>query len=170
MKKVLLLILAVVSVTQAYAQVDSLKFESPAITVDSLSVRLDKLQHDYNFLYCEYKIQKLITEMSDFEHSVDIAALRLLSNFYHTDYDSQLYSAALRQFNAFSTLLEVKKDNIKAVKFSVLSKILESDFSEKEQNALRTSVDYIDKCLSTAEASLSYLNIALQGYLSKKRF
>ena len=59
MKKIVLLVIAIVSVLQASAQeVASLQNHSVAISVDSLTLRLNKLQHDYDFMYCDYSLQR----------------------------------------------------------------------------------------------------------------
>ena len=171
MKKVLLLIIAVVSVTQAYAQVDSMKVESPVITVDSLLVRVNKLQHDYNFMSCDYELTKLKYDLSDFTNSTDISANRIVNNFYHGEYDSSLYSASLEEYKAKSLHLDSIKKKIEAVKLLVVSKMLTSDFSDKEHEVLLTSFDVIEKSVKTAENSLSYYDIALQAFnsLGKRR-
>ena len=46
--KVLLLIISVLFAIQANAQTQE---ESPAVTIDSLSTKLEELQHNYDFLY-----------------------------------------------------------------------------------------------------------------------
>ena len=54
MKRLVLLVLAIASVLQVSAQdIDTLQNKPTDISVDSLSVRLNKLQHDYDFLYCD---------------------------------------------------------------------------------------------------------------------
>ena len=55
MKKVLLLIISVLFAIQANAQEQE---EAPTVTIDSLSTKLAKLQHDYDFLYCDFKLYK----------------------------------------------------------------------------------------------------------------
>ena len=63
MKKIVLLIIAVVGAFQAYAQnSDSLQAQSAAATIDSLSLRLNQLQHDYDFMYCDYELHKLLMD------------------------------------------------------------------------------------------------------------
>ena len=61
MKKILFtILLAFFGVIYVNAQeIDSLQIKSDTISIESLAARLDKLQHDYDYLYCESKLNSL---------------------------------------------------------------------------------------------------------------
>ena len=68
MKKVLILLVSIVCVWNTYAQdVDSVQVQQP-ITLDSLAVQVGKMQHDLNYLQCEYELLKMRIVMSTSPH------------------------------------------------------------------------------------------------------
>ena len=58
MKKIfVLMVLCTLSMSVSAQEVDSL--QSNPISIDSLAVKLEKLQHDYDFLKCDYELNKM---------------------------------------------------------------------------------------------------------------
>lgn len=47
--------------------------------VDSLSTKLNTLQHDYDYLYCSHEINRLQFELKDLMHDVNIKSMIFLS-------------------------------------------------------------------------------------------
>lgn len=60
--------------------------------VDSLSTKLNTLQHDYDYLYCSHKINQLQSELKDLMHDVNINSNAILIKCFLGRYDSDLYS------------------------------------------------------------------------------
>ena len=168
MKKILLLIVAIVSVLQVSAQeVESVKSQSAPISIDSLSVRLNKLQHDYDFMYCDYELHKLIMDLKDLAHSIDNSSNGVVINVYNSRYDRNLYNAYLDNYNSDCTLFDSLKDKIEVVKAAVFVKIMSSGFTDKELNVLTASLDVVNKAVIKVESSLNYYNVAIKAYRDK---
>lgn len=169
MKKVLLLFISVVSVLHAYAQnADSLQVQPEAIAIDSLTLRLNKLQHDYDFMYCNYELNKLMLDLTDLSHTIDISSNGIVINVYNGEYKHALYTAYIDKYDSLCALFNSLKDKIEAVRFAVLAKMMTSDFSEKEQNVLYASLSVIQTSVATVEHALNYYDVAVQAYKSKR--
>ena len=172
MKKVLLFIISVVSVLHSYAQnVDSVQVHSTATTIDSLSLRLNKLQRDYDFLYCDYELNKLMLDLKDLSSSLDIMSNRILIDYYNNiAYYQALYTAYRDNYDAKCVLFNSLKDKIETVKLAVLVKMAASVFSEQEQDVIYSCFSVIQKSVKNVELSLDCYNVALRAYQSKRRY
>ena len=168
MKKVFLSFVAIVSVLQASAQkVDSMYTQSAPVSIDSLSLRLDKLQHNYDFMYCDYELHKLIMDLKDLAQSIDNSSNGVVINVYNSRYDRNLYNAYLNSYDSDCALLDSLKEKIEVVKTAVFVKMVSSDFTDKELNVLTASFDVISKAVSKVESSLNYYNVAIKTYRDK---
>ncbi len=166
MKKILLLLVAIVSVWHASAQeIDLLKSDSSAISIDSLSFRLNKLQHDYDFLFCDYQLHKLITDLKDLAHTIGNSSNGVVIHVYtNSGYNRKLYNAYLNDYEADNYLFDSLKENAEVLRKMVFVKLMTLDYSDKERNVLTSSMDVVDKAITTVENSLNYYNVAIEAY------
>lgn len=169
MKKILLLIIAIVGVLQVSAQeADSLQNKSAALTIDSLTVKLNKLQHDYDYLYCDYELHKLMTDLTNLSNSVDISSNSLITYYYNSRFDRALYTSYVNNYDAKCAAFNTLKDKIEVVRVAVLVRGLSSNFTEMELSVIKASLAVIQQSTSTVEASLKHYDVAIQTYRSLK--
>ena len=99
-KLILLFILTLFGMSCVVAQDNNLSQTSDLKAyVDSLSTKLNTLQHDYDYLYCRHEINQLQSELNDLQHD-------------HGGYDSGLYSAYRSSYNALVDLYDSVKERI----------------------------------------------------------
>lgn len=163
MKKILFTILiSIFGVTSSKAQeIDSLQIKSDTIPIESLAARLDKLQHDYDYLYCESKLNSLQYELRIFTNSIDISSNSIKAWCFNSKFSITLYNSYRKEYDANVELLSVLKENVELMQISINLKIIASNFSEKEIEVLKASIKTLDNCLDKAENSLS----AYENYL-----
>ena len=169
MKKLFFLIVAIISVFNASAQeIDLQQDQSAAISIDSLSIRLNKLQHDYNFMSCDYELYKLIMDLKDLSHSLDNASNGVIINIFNNRFERELYNSYLANYDSSCAVFEILKEKIEAVRVLIMVKIASSDFNDKELNVLKTSFDVINSAVTKVETSLNYFNACIKAYRSKR--
>lgn len=169
MKKLLMLFVAFVSIISVSAQeVDALHIQSATVSIDSLSMKLKKLQHDYDFIYCDYELHKLISNLNNLSQSIEISSNGAFINVYNSRYDRALYVAYSDKYDADRTLFNSLKDNIEVVKVAVLLKVATSDFSEQEVNVIKACFALIQNSTAKIEKALNYYDVAIQAYRSKR--
>lgn len=167
MKRLILFIVAIISVLNAFAQeTDSLRSQSAVIPIDSLSLRFNKLQHDYDFMYCDYELHKLIMDLKDLSHSIEISSNRVFINFYHSRFDNSLYNAYIKDYDSDCALYDSLKEKIDVVKIAVLAKMMSSGFSEQELNVLYASFGVIQKATTMVDSNLNYYDLSIKAYNS----
>ena len=161
MKKVLLLIISVLFAIQSNAQVQK---ESPAVTIDSLSTKLAELQHNYDFLYCDYKLYQIKTDLNQLSQDIQITNNELTIKICFGQYNrdmyivySENYDAKCENYNAFKRQFEV-------VQKLVITKTATTGFTESELNVFNACIETIESTIKVMEAALEYYDRLLKIY------
>ena len=89
--------------------------------IDLLQYKLDKLQHDYDFLDCSFKLYRLATDLRHFNNNINTKSSEILIKCYHSRYDSMLYRVYKDHYDAseenltssehlaFSTIMNIQE-------------------------------------------------------------
>ena len=168
MKKILFTILiSIFGVMSSKAQeIDSLQLKSDSITVESLAARLDKLQHDYDYLYCENKFNCIQYEIKIFANNVSIESNSIRTFYFNNQFSVALYNSYNRGYEAKMKLYDTFKNSLAYTKSIVNLKIASSNFSDKEITYFNDYAVYLDSCLSSAEEALVHYKAGLDAYRS----
>lgn len=167
MKKLMLTILiAFMGIVNAMAQeADSLQTQQTDVIVDSVTIaKYHKLQRDFDFLSCDFKITTLIDDLKNFTQDIKISSLEARVNSYHGSFNYDLYKAYKENLNIDKKLLEGYKERVESVKMFTSVKMFVSDFSESEKQVLTNSIDMFDRHLGAAERALKIYEIAIDMY------
>ena len=161
MKKVLLLIISVLFAIQANAQTQE---EAPAVTIDSLSTKLVELQHNYDFLYCDYQLHKVKTNFEQLSQDIQIINNELTIKICFGQYNrdmyiiySEDYDARCENYNAFKRQFEVVQELITI-------KIITTGFTESELNIFNAYIEAIESAMKVVEKGLKYYDRLLKIY------
>ncbi len=168
MKKVVLLIITVISVLNANAQgIDSLQVQS-AITIDSLVLRLEKLQHDYDFMSCDYELYQLQMGLNNLSQDIEISTNGVLIDIYNNRYDRELYTVFSDSYDASCALYDSLKKKYESVKTLVMLKMLVSNFSDSELDVIYSYFDAINNSAAKVDSALKYYNASIKAYKGRK--
>ena len=168
MKKILLLLVALISSLQASAQnVESMQNQSATVSIDSLSLRLNKLQHDYDFMYCDYELYKVLMDLKVLSNSINSSSNGVVTNYYNTKYERTLHESYLNSYEAFSFFLNSLKDKYEVIRLMVLTKMASSNFTDEEQKVINSYFGTIQAGVTAAENSLNYYDATIKAYKSK---
>ncbi len=168
-KLILLFILTLFGMSRVVAQDNNPSQTSDLKAyVDSLSTKLNTLQHDYDYLYCRHEINRLQSELNYLQHDVNIKSNTILISYYHEGYDSGLYSSYRSYYNAQVDLYDTFKERVEGVQRAVRLKILSSNFTQNEIDVLMKGCKFLDSCLSTLQSSLDYCEFVLGMYRDLK--
>lgn len=169
MKKALLLIVGIISVVLASAQEKNTTISQPeTISIDSLSMKLEKLQHDYDFLNCCYSIDEIAMDLEMLAHSIDIHSNELMINRFHLGYNGEYYNLLEDYYDSCRDRLDIAKKRFEAVQNNVLLKIMTSSFTESEIATLYSSLKRIPAGISVVKSSLESFKFTKQFYREKR--
>lgn len=165
MKKFIFFLSLFVSVANLNAQDNNIETSaSLELVVDSLSEKLNKLQHEYDFLYCSHELALLNLEIKAEIDNVDIKSNAILINCYHSRFNIDLYTAYRDNYNTSLELFNSIESKVSLVKASVALKILSSNFTKTDIDVLVKGTELLDKCLLKLESSLNYYKVVLNVY------
>lgn len=165
MKRIVVILIALIVATNVNAQENS-QTEDLNARIDSLTTKLNQLQHDFDFLDCQYKIDNLRNNISELSMSLDLKSNSIAVKSYHGGYFAALYEAYERYYALNIDQLNTLKSNVEQLKGLLFLKLFTSNFTEKERELLKSSMNVLDKNLSSAEASLTLFKAALDRYKS----
>ena len=137
MKKVLLLIISVLFAIQVNAQTQE---ESSTIKIDSLSTKLAELQHNYDFLYCDYELYQIKTDLDQLSQDIQI-------KICFRQYDRAMYTVYSKNYDAI-------KRKFEAVQKLVTIKIITTGFTESELNVFNAYIETIKSSMKVVEKLL----------------
>lgn len=161
MKKVLLLIISALFAIQANAQV---REESPAVTIDSLSTKLAELQHNYDFLYCDYQLYQTETSLKELSQDIRINKNELTFHLYNGQCDCDMYTFYSEDYDAKCELYDAIKRKFEKVQELVTIKIAIMGFTELELNVFNAYIEAIESGMKVVELDLEYYNGLLKIY------
>ena len=165
MKKVLLLIISVLFAIQANAQVQE---EAPAVTIDSLSTKLAELQHNYDFLYCDYKLYQIKTDLNQLSQDANVRVSDLSIDIHHERYNRDLYTAYSNNYDSCCDLYNTYKRNFESLRELVTIKINTTDFTELELSLIDSYLETIELSMEFVESSLERYDVCLKIYRDKR--
>lgn len=154
---------SVISTLHASAQdIDTLQVQPAAISIDSLSLRLENLQHDYDFLSCDYNLNMLKMDLNNFSQDISIKTSEVIADINSNRYDRDYYKLLLEHYDACCTLYDNMKVKIEAVQASVMIKLLSSNFSDEELNVIYAYFGPIQQNTKVIDSALSYYDFIIQ--------
>ena len=163
MKHILLLFLAaIISMNAAAQNADSL--ETKVEHVDSLNAKIEKLQHDLDFLSCKYELNKIVTDLSIGRGEVSSNSNAVFIKCYHSRFDRRLYKAYQEYLYSKRGWYDAIKKQIESTITFVTLKMISSDFSEIEKDCIVSSINVIDKAKYSFEQTLDYYETVLDIY------
>ncbi len=168
MRRILLaIIVSILGATTVYAQEsDSLHLKSSSISLDSLIAKLNTLQHNYDFLYCDFELHKAMSDITEFSTSLNLASNSLMTYYYNSAFNRDLYASYLGLYNAKAETFQSLKEKVGVTTSAILSKMLSSNFTKQEIDVISASFELLSSLISTAEKTLSHFEITLNTYKS----
>ncbi len=167
MKKLFIVLIAIVSSISVNAQENVKKEKDLAVVVDSLTAKLNKLQNDYDYLYCLSQLKDLIHDLTDDANNLNNRNNELKISIYHERFNYDLYSAMKQNRNASVDKYNSTKEMAASLKMNIGIIMLTSNFNENQLNVLKGCMNVVDHALNSVEAALDLYKLYLEEYYKK---
>ena len=151
MKRTFILLVMTFVLMICHAQKDNRTIEQ---RIDSLEIKFNKLQHDYDYLSCKFELTVLSNSLNILVNEIRSKTNSILIDCFHGEYNAQKYQLYKADYESFIELLKMQEININLTKNVILDKIEMSMFYEHENDRLKTLFNLIDASLSNAKTSL----------------
>ena len=152
-----------ISVCAKAQEADSLQAKTN-ISIEELATKLDKLQHDYDYLQCENDLTKEVMSLTTFSNRVSISAQSLLIKCYHGQFSQDQYNSQKELYYALNDTFNAHKSKIESLKEFVSLKINSRNFSEFELNLLNSAYNATDTSIAEVECALRYFKLIIDIY------
>lgn len=167
MKKLFIVLIAIVSANVLFAQENVKKEKDLAVVVDSLTAKLNKLQNDYDYLYCLSQLKDLIHDLTEEGNQLSININDLKIRIYHERFNYDLYSVMKQNRNASVDKYNSTKEMAASLKMNIGLIMLTSNFNENQLNVLKGCMNVVDHALNSVESTLELYKSYLEEYYKK---
>ena len=151
MKRTFVLLVMTFVLMVCHAQKDSGIIEQ---RFDSLEIKFNKLQHDYDFLSCKFELTELSNSLSICVNEIRSKTNSILIDCFHGEYNVQRYLLYKADYESFVELLNTQEINVNRTKNIMLDKIEMLKFYKHEKESLNALIDLIDSSLDRVKTSL----------------
>ncbi len=168
MKKILLLMfLCTISICAKAQEADSLQTKTN-ISIEELAAKLEKLQHDYDFLYCRSELDRVCDRLDNVILDIRIETNNIISACYnHNKADIDFYISSMKLYNQNKESFGIHKFNAEMAKGSISLRMLVSNFSEAETEILNSSLALLDNKLTYIEKLFDSYKEIIDTYKEK---
>lgn len=144
-------------------------FDSEAQTnteskIEELSVKIDSLTHQIDYIKMSYEVYVLNTDLKIFTQDVNSQIKDMKMNIYHHDCDRDMYRMYSRMYDAYRDNLESRKELIESKQRLFIVMMISREWSEKELNVLTQSYDMTKGIFHQAELTLDMMKDILDIY------
>ena len=161
MKKILFTLLLCEVTLVGYSQTN---FNETKHTIISISI--DSLQNEYNFLNCEFKLYKVSNDLSGLGKDIDIKCNYIDIKRYHKMFYEPLYDVLEDNYNSYVYLKSALEDNYQAIKESI--PIYYDNFSTRQKGVIDSHFIMVDAAIKKVDQALKVYRMSLDLYKNKE--
>lgn len=167
MKKLVLVICALLCTNMLFAQENVKKEKDLAVVVDSLSAKLNELQKDYDYLCCRILLNEINSILNNNKNDIINCSNQLQFELYHGSFNYDLYNTNKEGYNVLMESVDVNKKYAEIVKNVVTVKMITSNYSEDELIVLQHGLNSLDGTINSVEASFRLYDWCIKEYRNK---
>ena len=136
--------------------------------IDSLQTQLNKLQHDYDYLYYNNEFNNLEYDLKTLRN--EILASSALINIYVLigKYDKETYLKLKENFDSFNERYIIENELVSLWKTILPYKLSMSNFSEEEKKLIENSLSVVEECYYNIKGALEHQEFLIDKYKDLK--
>lgn len=136
--------------------------------IDSLQAQLNKLQHDYDYLYYESQLKELQHDLKILRNEI-LSSSALISIYVISgEYNNEIYYGLKEQFDTHNTYINVYEQLATEWKKFLPLKMTILNFSEEEKKTMESNLTVIEECVQNAKNALEHQEFLIDKYKNLK--
>lgn len=168
MKKLFIVLIAIVSANVLFAQENVKKEKDLAVVVDSLTAKLNKLQNDYDYLYCTNELNHFLNKLGQLKQDISIDCNKLNNYIYNYKFEYSMYNALKTNYDSYINYFESIKEGRDATFGNIYLKIIVSDFNDLQIKYLKHRMENeYPAGINSIETGLNLYKLYLDEYKKK---
>lgn len=160
MKKILFTLLFCIVSLVGYSQTKINETEHT-----NISITIDSLQNEYNFLNCEFQLYKVMNNFKDLSRDTDIRCNFIEIHRKHEMFYKPLYEVLVDNYIASVDLQTTIEENYQSVK--VLIYLHYDNFSTAQKDLIDQYFNMINAAIEKVKQSLKVYKMSLDLYKNK---
>ena len=166
MRKIVLFVLVMIFglCTVSAQEIDSLQSENLSARIDSLTLELKQLRHDYDFFYCKYLVETCTYDIARLCTDIRFASERITSNSYHGTWNVDAYIHYKDGIGRYEELLNLNKQDFENRKFLIDSVISRANFTDSEKEYLQSMCSSFEARCILAEGCIREYKLSVELY------
>lgn len=132
----------------------------------NISISIDSLQNEYNFLKCEFNLYKVSNDLSGLGKDVDIKCNYIEIKRYHKLFYKPLSDVLEDYYNSYIKLKSSIEDDYQALKEII--PIYYVNFSTSQKRVIDSNFIMVDAAIKKVDQSLKLYRMTLDLYKNKE--
>lgn len=132
----------------------------------NISISIDSLQNEYNFLNCAFKLYQVSNDLSGLGKDIDIKCNYIDIKRYHKMYYKPLSDVLEDSYDSYIYLKSSIEDNYQSLK--ELIPIYYDNFSTGQKKVIDSNFIMVDAAIKKVDQSLKVYRMALDLYKNKE--
>ena len=132
-----------------------------------LSVQIDSLTHQIDYIKMSYEAYVLNTDLKIFTHDVNSQIKDMKMDILHRNYDRDMYKMYSRTYDVYRDELEATKELIESKQRLFIAMLILRKWSEEERNMLIKNYEITEGLYNKAELTLDMMKDILDLYHKK---
>ena len=138
------------------------------MTLSDLEKIKDKLQNDYDYLYCTNELNDFLNKLGQLKQDISIDCNKLNNYIYNYKFEYSMYNALKRNYDSYINYFETLKEGRDATFGNIYLKILVSDFTDLQIKYLRHRMENeYPSAINSIETGLNLYKLSLDEYKKK---
>ena len=132
----------------------------------NISISIDSLQNEYNFLNCEFKLYKVSNDLSGLDKDISIKCNFIDIKRYHKMYYKPLSDVLEDNYKSYIYLKSAIEDNYQSLK--ELIPIYYDNFNTSQKKAIDSHLIMVDAAIEKVDQALKVYRMSLDLYKNKE--
>jgi hypothetical protein len=133
----------------------------------NISISIDSLQNEYNFLNCEFKLYQVSNDLTNLSKDIDIKCNYIDIKRYHKMFYKSLYEVLIDNYNSSINLQSSIEEKFKSLKELIFTHYYDN-FSTKQKDVINSHFILINAAIEKVDQSLKVLKMTLDLYKNKE--
>lgn len=128
----------------------------------NISISIDSLQNEYNYLYCEFQLYKVSNGLSNLSQDIEIKCNYIDIKRCQKMFYESLYEVLVDNYNSDIDMLSSLEENYQALKKLIF--IHYDNFSTRQRNVMDSNFNLINAANKKVKQSLEVYKMTLDLY------
>ena len=131
--------------------------------IDSLEIKLNKLQYDHNLLLCQHELDIYEANIGFLVNDLALNTIKINIYMLHNNFETDISVAFEEYYESQRTLYSARLIEFDFYRYKS-SIIVNSSYSDNERGLIESKIKFIENLFNTAKKNLELMKFSLDTY------